>query len=151
MKYKIGNVDVEAVQWNGENEFYKISEFLDTIKLGLYGIERDKKDNITIEDEGSQKVAFLEVSEYLVSSKTSLFKLSEQDFNNMATKVKEPKFKVGDKAYYLDDEFDGVSFKNVVIDHHCSYGFYRLKGYFSNIDESYLFTLEEAIEKLKEL
>jgi hypothetical protein len=56
MKYKIGNVEVEA---NFSSEY----------------------------------------KEWIVDTKTSSFCLSEQDFNNMATKVKEPKFKVGDKVY----------------------------------------------------
>jgi len=148
MKYKIGNTEVEAIQWNGDNAIEmrrflpnKACEvendyFLDGINFGTVNFNH----NLC-------RIKLLP-KEYLVKSKESIFPLSEQDFNNMATKVKEPKFKVGDKAYLLGlnsiwlDKVTSITvggWYTLDSDEECRY------------EESELFTLEEIIEKLKEL
>ena len=112
MKYKIGNVEVEA---NFSSEY----------------------------------------KEWIVDTKTSSFCLSEQDFNNMATKVKEPKFKVGDIVYLKDEGDDVFNLEKCVIEKVCEDGdfiHYHLEEWvFKTAEEHELITLEEAIEKLKEL
>ena len=74
----------------------------------------------------------------------------------MATKVKEPKFKVGDVAYYIcqnsDENLDYDKIKVESVHFHNDHHTYELTSdKFNRIHESDLFTLEEAIEKLKEL
>lgn len=141
MKYKIGKVDVEAVQWNGNN-------FGEIVALLL----KIKEHNITTEYNGSMHLYigdnYIHRSQYIVISKESHFVISEQDFHLMATKVKEPKFKVGDKVYLLGsraiwlDKVTSITTKEWYIldsDDECEY------------EESELLTLKEAIEKLKEL
>jgi hypothetical protein len=115
MKYKIGNVEVEAVREDGGN--YRVQT-----ELG------------------------------------SVFWIIEQDFNNMATKIKEPKFKVGDTAYFIEcggGDFHCSSVQILSSEYsdelNGSYHFYTTRLDFDEVFESDLFTLEEAIEKLKEL
>jgi hypothetical protein len=148
MKYKIGNVEVEAVQWNGENNNEIINLVLENNPETIdYSSERDFEDNyLIISRESLRKEYFLKIGYYMVSAGNSLFTLSEQDFNNMATKVKEPKFKVGDKVYFEGEYFISVN----TIESVDGYS-YRLEGCSGSLKESQLFTLEEAIEKLKEL
>lgn len=72
-----------------------------------------------------------------------------------AVKVKEPKFKVGDVVYWINIEEDNgfncykIEISSLEEDRY-SYN-YNAKYLFDDIPESELFTLEEAIEKLKEL
>lgn len=133
MKYKIGNVEVEACQFKGIH----FKEMFDFCK-------RHYRHRDFILD--------LQGNDYMISSKGSLFILSEQDFNNMATKVKEPKFKVGDKVYYFEEDDINLDFGCVVISNIHGEGEYLVNTDTSTIYyEEELLTLEEAIEKLKDL
>jgi len=151
MKYKIGNVEVEAIQWKGDN--------FDEIAGLLFKIEEH---NITTKYNGSMHLYisddYIYRSQYIVVLKESHFVLSEQDFNNMATKVEEPKFKVGDKVYWRSTDtiralpnicFD--LFKIGFVNEEGGSIFSYNNDKYSHVRESELFTLEEAIEKLKEL
>jgi len=96
---------------------------------------------------GKQEVEVMSIEGFCV--------MSQSDFDKVATKkVKGPKFKVGDAAYVIVEGCFGISIEKVII---------RNK---KRIDEGWLcvdysdcrhihikalFTLEEAIEKLKEL
>lgn len=155
MKYKIGNVEVEAVQWK-----YNPQEILDLAGEGSNALSGTS--SILIASGCSQ--IDLKVNDYLVKTDASLFKLSEQDFRNMATKIKEPKFKVGDKAYNIerdscssDDTYvNNIKFIRHIVSKISSedgfiYYFIKGGGDLIRYKESALFTLEEAIEKLKEL
>jgi len=152
MKYKIENVEVEAIQWKGGLDLNIITDFLKELGFRMFCVERNRKFGTSLDVHANtlshlSPITLME-NDYLVKTKTSLFKLSEQDFNNMVTKVKEPKFKVGDKAYLLGsraiwlDKVTSITIKGWYIldsDDECEY------------EESELLTLEEAIEKLKEL
>lgn len=130
MKYKIGNVEVEAVQFDGYN--------LTEVNNFLYGGAIDNCNK----------------SDYIVKTEESLFTLSEQDFNNMVTKMKEPKFEVGDKVYWLSEDCEGLSVDKVLIQKIISdknSGIIYDVGAKHTVKEKYLLTLEEAIEKLEEL
>jgi len=130
MKYKIGNVEVEAYQFKGIH----FKEMFDFCK-------RHHRHCDFILD--------LQGNDYMISSKGSLFILSEQDFNNMATKVKEPKFKVGDKVYICGNHLISAATINSINKFADEY-WYRVDGGYEYSEED-LSTLEEAIEKLKEL
>ena len=151
MKYKIGNVEVEAVQWNG---YLKgIFDFISHRGFEAPSIKLAQGGTVVVNHTNLSGSLFVEIKDYLAISKKSIFALSEQDFNNMATKVKEPKFKVGDKVYNfaIDDEYH--CFRLLKISSIPSAHSYLMEDdngqdvYY----ESDLFTLEEAIEKLKEL
>lgn len=145
MKYKIGELEVEAVQWN-----YNPEEILEFAGNGSNLLSGTASGLLCVGD----LEIMIEGNSYLVKvSEDKLFSLPASQFEKIATKVKEPKFKVGDKVYfgivknnncnivcglvsYIDIE-DGI--KNL----------YTVDGY--KINEENLFTLEEALEKLKEL
>lgn len=125
MKYKIGELEVEAVQWNGDN-------------IDLLAKNAKKLRGATHFNYG----------DYLIITDSSTFILSEQDFNKIATKVKEPKFKVGDKVYLLGSK----AIWPVKVASITEGGWYRLDFDMDlQYEERELFTLEEAIQKLKEL
>ena len=124
MKYKIGELEVEAVQWNGEN--------IDLLVKNTKHLKGTTHFNY---------------GDYLIKTDSSTFILSEQDFNKIATKVKGPKFKVGDKVYYFIED----SITKLVISQITEEGCYKVKFRSAIYTENQFFTLEEAIEKLKEL
>lgn len=148
MKYKIGELEVEAVQWNRSNlqEFKKI---LNPI------IEVDTALRYLMIYDGSETI-LLDEGDFLVKTEETMFMLSEDEFNKMATKVEEPKFKVGDVVYYfeIDSEEDnrGIDFFRLTITNVSREGAYLTDTSDSTTYyKSELLTLEEAIEKLKEL
>lgn len=144
MKYKIGNTEVEAVQWNSKN-FGEIAELLLDVSEHNIKAKYNSEMNLYIGDQ------YIHKNKYIVISGESHFILSEQDFNNMATKVKEPKFKVGDKVYWpFNQKFcPSICVRTItrIVDG-CDYLVDNLESIYT---ESELLTLEEAIEKLKEL
>jgi hypothetical protein len=129
-KYKIGNLEVEAIQSKGNN-FQEIHNIIENRSLfSSLSFEKD---------------------EWVIVSRQSVFVLSDEDFNNIAVKVKEPKFKVGDNVYICGVEriykivISSVSKKEM-------YDQYWYTGEDSyEYLENELFTLEEAIERLKQL
>lgn len=160
MKYKIGNVEAEAIQWNGDND-NDINKFVESINT-----RAEKQDQVIFfASYGQRGLLFRELSlkgckinltreaGFVVYTGSSLLFIMNQDFNNMATKVKEPKFNVGDIAYYIYTTCKNLDCDKVkiikVIDNGTQ--LYYESNYFSGIEEDKLFTLEEAIEKLKEL
>lgn len=151
MKYKIGNVEVEAVQWKGNN-FQEIANFMEN-KISYWD-----KDIESTHPYGSLRIrlghsySVIMIGQYIVNSNNSVFKLSEQDFNNMTTKVKEPKFRVGDAAYKVDfQDIYNININKYFISKVMPNDEYHIGQLNIQIKENRLSTLEEAIEKLKEL
>lgn len=153
MKYKIGDLEVEAVRWNGDTKL-DVQEFLSD--LGYYSAYINSNGDLAAEifyDKKLQNVCngnYLKINDYLIKSKDSLFTLSEQDFNKIATKVEEPKFKVGDKVYSIDGDKRRFIIESAYVERCEHQVFYHLDDG-CTLRELELFTLEEAIEKLKEL
>lgn len=155
MKYKIGELKVEAVQWN-----YNTSEILKFAGLGSTSLVGVSSIFLHIGDFETE----LEINDYLVKvSEDKFFSLPASQFEKIATKVKEPKFKVGDKVYRIKHDncagdieeyniefirfiISKISNKDGVINYNIEGG-----GELIILKEDILFTLEEAIEKLKEL
>lgn len=144
MKYKIGNQEIEAIQYNDKNSYSDLVKLLQlnhslitsSIYSGWVRLETPDLD-LVVRD-----------NEYLVVvAPESTFVLSEQDFNNMVTKVKEPKFKIGDVAYIVGRK----SIRKDVIFSINKNGSYLLCSKAGKYEESELFTLKEAIKELKEL
>ena len=151
MKYKIGELEVEAVQWNGDNK----SEIINTWP----GLE----EGISVNEDlwGHYTLSILWVNnritygDYIVKSKDGrFFVLDNQDFNKIATKVKEPRFKVGDVVYYIGrgtkickSRSDGTTTQSWPY----IYRTVDKNKMVEYLNEDKLLTLEEAIEKLKEL
>ena len=156
MKYKIGNVEVEAIQVKRANRC-EISSFLRSYFVSIQKNDAYSDIDLKIEIRTHNAILKPNFTDWLIITGDSLACLSEQDFNNMATKVKEPKFKVGDKAYYLDVDDAKFDCNALTVQ---SVEFNTLEEIFvyhfdhDTYDFAYqpdLFTLEEAIEKLKDL
>ena len=107
MKYKIGELEVEAFQWKGDDlgQFKHLSPWLSGLGISIY-----REDYIVIN--GNIKNRYIEIhlreGDFLIMTHRSMFALSENEFNKIAVKVleqwqKEPKFKVGDKVYYCNE------------------------------------------------
>lgn len=175
MKYKIGDLEVDAVQWNGHND----NELKSIVSQhhsedSIYFSERNYVNKyIIINIQTHQKNYRLNLTDYIIVTNSSIFTLSEREFNIMAVKIKEPepKFKVGDAVYLIDDYMIDIKIQKVTLtailkqpskSRHSKEIFYEANGHFKvlnshllnnfeSIAESKLFTLEETIEKLKEL
>jgi hypothetical protein len=129
-KYKIGNLEVEAIQSKGNN-FQEIHNIIENCSLfSSLSFEKD---------------------EWVIVSRQSVFVLSDEDFNNIAVKVKEPKFKAGDKVYYCSEYgIEVMQVKKQIIK--AAENIYILENEGETHYYEYeLFTLEEAIERLKQL
>lgn len=170
MKYKIGNEIVEAIQYLPGDKLERITSFCtsnndnDDLVCEISDIQYFCIKGIKFSSPESFRISFnypgttslktissfsLKFGDYLVKSTTSLFKLTEEEFNNMATKIKEPKFKVGDKVYLFAEKENSIEFSSYIVKEIRECGYYSTSGYI--ISESDSLGLEEAIEKLKEL
>lgn len=154
MKYKIGELEVEAVQWNGANDREIFFFLLDKNLGGIYINNESPK--LKISHQGDEKGS-ASISDFVVVSDKELIIMKESTLNKIATKVKEPKFKVGDVVYSFKkiENRDGTKMCKIwknKIKKHVKGEIYNLEHHLQNeYYESELFTLEEAIEKLKEL
>ena len=150
MKYKIESQEVEAIQYTGKN-FQEICKFMGDYSSPIPSIESNGHyPNIELTIRLGSSVSDISIGHYIIISKNYVFNLSEQDFNNMVIKTKEPKFKVGDIVYYIG--IDGTKFDcDLVTISKVNETSYDLYDKHHHVTEQELFTLEEAIEKLKQL
>lgn len=145
MKYRIGELEVEAAQWNDDIETildfvgFRILYTTGPYLLLYFGELRIK----------------LGTKDFLVKvSEDTFFSLPASQFEKIATKVKEPRFKVGHEVYWISKDCDGLSVDKTKVGEVVSdkdLGFCYDVGGLSLVKEKYLLTLEEAIERLKEL